>query len=89
MHIVGKDDKPKPRPNPSVNKNGALNQNIKLADTEEVKCEKCESIIFEEKLMIRKISKFITGSDRDSVMPIPIVVCSECNHINELLKPNI
>ncbi len=81
MKVVGKDGKP--------NANGVLNPNANLADSEEIKCEKCEGVMFEEKMMIRKLSKFITGADRDSIIPVPIIVCSNCNHMNEMFKPNI
>ncbi len=69
--------------------NQNLNININLKDAEDVKCEKCEGLIFEEKMMIKKISKFLTGSDRDSISPIPVIVCSECNHINEMFRPKL
>ena len=63
--------------------------NIGLKDAEDVKCEKCESQIFEEKMMIKKVSKFATGSSRDSIAPIPVIVCAKCNHINEMFIPKI
>ena len=69
--------------------NQNLNINVNLKDAEDVKCEKCEGTIFEEKMMIKKISKFLTGSDRDSISPIPVIVCAECNHINEMFRPKL
>ena len=65
-----------------------LGLNVNIKDAEEIMCEKCESKIFQEKMMIRKLSKFMTGSDRDSITPIPVIVCASCNHINEMFKPN-
>lgn len=63
--------------------------NVSLKDAETLKCEKCECEVFEEKMMIKKISKFMTGSDRDTISPIPVIVCANCNHINELFKPQL
>lgn len=60
-----------------------------LKEADYIKCESCEGTVFEEKLMIKKISKFMTGSDRDSIAPIPVLACSSCNHINEMFKPTI
>ena len=65
------------------------NLNMHLKDATDVKCEQCESTVFEEKMIIKKISRFITGSDRDSISPIPVIVCAKCSHINEMFKPNI
>tara|TARA_B100000287_G_scaffold365526_1_gene360288 strand:+ start:1271 stop:1522 length:252 start_codon:yes stop_codon:yes gene_type:complete len=63
--------------------------NVSLKDAEEVTCEKCGSNMFQEKLMIRKLSRLMTGSDRDSITPIPVIACAECNHVNEMFKPNL
>ena len=60
-----------------------------LKDAEDIICEECECNIFEEKIMLKKVSKFITGNDRDSISPIPVIVCAKCNNINEMLKPQL
>lgn len=71
------------------NQNGQFNINVNLKDAEDIKCEECESFVFEEKIMIKKISKFLTGSDRDSISPIPVIACAKCGHINEMFKPKL
>lgn len=63
--------------------------NVNLKDAETIKCEECEGIVFEEKMIIKKISKFVTGSPQDSISPIPVIVCANCNHMNEMFKPNV
>ena len=78
MKILGDED------NQPTNSTGNPGLNVNLSDAEEVVCEKCGSKVFQEKMMIRKLSKFMTGSDRDSITPIPVIVCAECNHINEM-----
>ena len=39
--------------------------------------------------MIKKVSKFMTGGAQDSIVPIPVVICSKCGNINELFKPKV
>ena len=63
--------------------------NVDISSAEEIACESCSGKIFQEKMMIRKLSKFMTGSDRDSIVPIPVIVCAKCNHINEMFKPQV
>lgn len=63
--------------------------NVNLKDSEELVCEKCGGNVFEEKLMIRKISKFLTGQPQDSIMPIPVIACADCNHVNEMFRPKV
>jgi uncharacterized Zn finger protein len=60
-----------------------------LKDAENVKCEKCEGETFQEVMMIKKISKFLTGSTQDSIAPLPVIACANCGHVNELFKPEI
>jgi len=60
-----------------------------LKDAEQIKCESCECEVFEEKIMIKKVSKFLTGAAQDSIAPVPVIVCAKCNNINEMFKPNV
>lgn len=71
------------------NNQGAPALNLNLSEAEDVTCENCQGTIFEEKMMVKKLSRFMTGSDRDSIVPIPVIVCSNCNHVNEMFKPNV
>ena len=32
---------------------------------------------------INKVSRFITGADKDSMIPVPVFRCDDCGHINE------
>ncbi|CAB4175630.1 hypothetical protein UFOVP1247_252 [uncultured Caudovirales phage] len=61
--------------------------NINLADAPYIKCEACSKEVFEEKMMIKKVSKFLSGSDQDSIVPVPVLACSSCGNINEMFKP--
>ena len=63
--------------------------NINLSEVPYVTCEKCEGTLFEEKLMIKKVSKFMTGSSQDSIVPLPVIACSNCGNVNELFKPKV
>lgn len=87
MEIIGGGN-----PQNNQNPNGANPlSNVNLKDAEYIKCENpdCDSEIFEEALKIKKISKFMTGSDRDTITPIPVLVCAKCKHVNELFKPAV
>jgi hypothetical protein len=60
-----------------------------LKNAERVVCEKCECDVFEEKMMIKKVSKFLTGSTQDSIAPMPVIACAKCSHVNEIFKPKV
>lgn len=80
MNIVGDENGEMPQGAPQP---GGFNIN----DAEDVACENCDCKVFEEKMMIKKVSKFLTGSERDQISPIPVIACAECNHINEIFQP--
>ena len=63
--------------------------NVNLAEVPYLECDECKSTTFEEKLMIKKVSRFMTGSDQDSIVPIPVIVCSSCGPVNEMFKPKV
>lgn len=51
--------------------------------------ENCGSNTFVEVVFIRKVSKLLTGSPKDSFVPIPTFQCSKCGHINKEFIPKI
>lgn len=61
--------------------------NITLDKTTPVICEECSGQMFTEGLMIRKASKFLTGTAQDAVIPIPTFVCTNCRHVNQEFLP--
>jgi uncharacterized Zn finger protein len=61
--------------------------NIPLDKTIGVYCEECESQVFSEGLILRKASKFLTGTAQDSLMPMATFYCVKCGHVNEDFLP--
>ncbi len=79
MKVVGNQNEGQPKPVTAE----------MLKDADQVTCEKCECDVFEEKMMIKKVSKFLTGSGQDSIAPVPVIACAKCNHVNEMFKPKV
>jgi uncharacterized Zn finger protein len=61
--------------------------NIDLTKTQEVFCDKCGGVVFQEGLMLRKASKFLTGTTQDALIPLPVFSCASCGHVNEEFLP--
>ena len=57
-----------------------MNLNITLDKTTAAKCDNCENEVFIEGVMLRKASRFITGTAQDAVIPIPVFSCSACGY---------
>jgi len=60
---------------------------LNLDETISVTCESCGSEVFREGMMIRKASRFITGTPQDALIPIPVFMCAKCGHVNEMFLP--
>jgi predicted nucleic acid-binding Zn ribbon protein len=60
--------------------------NIDLKEQPSVVCEKCEGEYFREVTMIKKVSKLLTGSGQDTIVPFPTYMCDGCGHVNEEFK---
>lgn len=56
---------------------------VNVMDSPNVQCEKCENIFFEKVTIIKKISKLLTGSPEDQLVPMETYVCAKCGHMNE------
>lgn len=61
---------------------------ISLDKTVEIRCEKCTNNVFQEAIMLRKASKFLTGTDQDALIPIPVFSCTSCGHVNSDFLPS-
>ena len=55
---------------------------IDLKQQPTVVCEKCESKYFKEVVIIKKVSKLMTGSSEDTLVPFPTYMCNNCGHVN-------
>ena len=64
-----------------------MNLNITLDKTTSVKCDACENETFQEVVLLRKASRFVTGTPQDALIPIPAFACTKCGHMNEDLLP--
>ena len=47
-----------------------------------IKCEKCDNIFYDKVTVIKKVSKLLTGSPKDELIPMETYICTECSHIN-------
>ena len=61
--------------------------NVSLDKTTPMTCDECQNQVFQEGVMLRKASKFLTGTAQDAVVPIPVFACSKCGHVNNEFLP--
>jgi uncharacterized Zn finger protein len=65
-----------------------INMNITLDKTAAVECDKCGGQTFKDVVMLRKASRFVTGTAQDALIPIQVFACTNCNHVNDEFLPS-
>lgn len=61
--------------------------NISLDKTTAASCDECQNEVFQEGLLLRKASRFLTGTSQDAIIPIPVFICSKCGYMNDEFLP--
>lgn len=64
-----------------------LNINVSLDQTTPIACEECSAETFTQVVFLRKVSRFVIGTQQDGLTPIPSFACSKCGHVNEEFQP--
>jgi hypothetical protein len=60
---------------------------IDITQTTPINC-KCGSNIFQEILMLRKASRFISNLPTDQIIPAQVIACVQCGELQEDLLPS-
>jgi uncharacterized Zn finger protein len=60
---------------------------INIRDTETIKCESCQATEFREVFILKKVSKLLTGTSEDTIVPIPMWACTHCGNILKESNP--
>jgi hypothetical protein len=72
----------------NLNQNQAQQQlNINPNDLEDMVCEKCGCQTFKPAFLFKKLSAVMSPSGKETLIPLQIYQCTECNHINENFLP--
>lgn len=58
------------------------NQQIDLRNQPSIRCENCEGQIFREVVLLKKVSRLLTGHSDDTIAPLSTYMCNNCGHLN-------
>ena len=56
-------------------------------NTTAIVCDECGSDKFRPIFFLRKVSRFITGEPDDRIIPIDVLACLKCDHVNDSMNP--
>ena len=60
-----------------------LKPKIDLREQPTVVCENCSHEYFKEVVILKKVSRLLTGSSEDTLVPFPTYMCNSCGHVNK------
>ena len=63
--------------------------NISPNDLKPMICTECGGMYFKQVMCINKVSRFLTGQDKDTVYPVPVFRCDDCGHVPEAFQPEV
>jgi len=52
-------------------------------------CEKCNGNLMKQVFVIKVISGLVTGDSKDTLVPVPVFACNNCNHVNGLFAKDL
>ena len=52
-----------------------------------VTCDSCDSEFFKEVVILKRVSKLLTATQKDTDVPFPIYMCNSCGHVNKDQNP--
>lgn len=61
--------------------------NINFAEQPTVVCEECGNKFFKKVTVMKRVSKLLTGSHQDEVVPLETYACESCSHVNDDFNP--
>jgi uncharacterized Zn finger protein len=56
---------------------------IDLRSQPTITCDSCGSMFFKEVTIIKRVSKLLTATPKDTDVPFPTYMCNKCGFVNE------
>lgn len=64
------------------------NMNVDLSSATDVVCEKCESRMFKDIAILKKISALVSPTGKEAIVPIATFACASCGNLNKEFDPD-
>ena len=60
---------------------------IDFSKATEMECQECKGTVFIPANKFLKVSKIVTGTPNDAIVPVELYLCGDCGEINQELLP--
>lgn len=69
------------------NQQQPIQPKVDLSQAKDMNCIHCNNPYFIQAVMVKKISRLITGTANDAVLPVDVLLCGNCGQPFEELLP--
>ena len=73
--------------NTNMNPQNHMNLNLKMEDTTAIVCDECGHNLFENATLLRKVSALVSPTAQEAMVPIIVMACKKCAHVNNEFLP--
>lgn len=68
--------------------------NQMIQEAMNLKCEKCNHVLFEQQYVVKRLSPFVTQLAQEQILQFPVLACANCGHVSkkmgaELIREDI
>ena len=60
---------------------------LDYSQTEAIKCEECDSEVFQPAMVLRRVSALLSPTGKETVLPVQLFSCVKCGHVNKDMYP--
>ena len=62
---------------------------IDISKTDTIVCENCGNASFIQAFFLKKISRLVSPTGQEAIIPVQVYSCGNCGHINKSLNPTL
>ena len=56
---------------------------VDLTQAETVLCEKCGNVLFIQSFFLKKVSRLVSPTGQETIVPMQVFGCEKCGHVNK------
>lgn len=60
---------------------------VDISKAQDIYCENCGSQFFEPATMFKMLSAILSPTGQETLVPIEVYACKNCNHVSDLFLP--
>jgi uncharacterized Zn finger protein len=60
-----------------------------IENMKNISCEKCQCQLMTQLTLVKHISGLLMQDGKDAYIPVPVLACKDCGHVNEVFAKEL